>query len=143
MEFSREDWIFELQRALDAVAWAVRMAINPSIKYSPTHLAFNQDMIFRQAANVNWNAVHTTRNKITEMSNNRENSARITQQYTAGNQVLIVLDAEEHKSQPKMGKPTRGPYTITQVHDNGTVTINCGTFSETINIRRIKPYHTG
>jgi hypothetical protein len=71
---------------------------------------------------------------------NRENSARITQQYTAGDHVLIVLDSEERKSQPKMGIPTRGPY---EVHNNGIVTINRGTFDETINIRRIKPYHTG
>jgi hypothetical protein len=42
-----------------------------------------------------------------------------------------------------MDKPTRGPFTITKVHDNGTVTIDRGNFHETINIRRIKPYHTG
>jgi hypothetical protein len=46
MSFSNKDWLFELQRALDAVAWAVRTAINLVIKYSPSHLPFNQDMIF-------------------------------------------------------------------------------------------------
>ena len=37
---------------------------------------------------------------------------------------------------------TAGPYTILQVHVNGTVTIDRGHgVSERINIRRVKPYH--
>jgi len=47
MNFSGADWFADMQRALDAVAWAVRTTINPLIKHSPCHLAFNQDMIFR------------------------------------------------------------------------------------------------
>jgi hypothetical protein len=47
MTFRGADWFQDMQRALDAVAWAVRTTINPNIKHSPCHLAFNQDMIFR------------------------------------------------------------------------------------------------
>jgi hypothetical protein len=108
MSFSGKDWLFELQRALDAVAWAVRTTVNPVIKYSPSHLAFNQDMIFHQATIIDWNAVNRECNKLIEASNKRENSARIMQQNAAGDKILIVLDPEERRSQPKMGKPTRG-----------------------------------
>jgi hypothetical protein len=38
-----------MQHALDAVAWAVCTIINPNIKHSSCHLAFNQDMIFCHA----------------------------------------------------------------------------------------------
>jgi transposase InsO family protein len=73
------------------------------------------------------------RNKITAASNSKENNTRIAKDYKVGEKILLALDAEERRGQPKMDMPTRVPFHITPVHDNGTVTIN----------RRIKPYHTG
>jgi hypothetical protein len=67
---------------------------------------------------------------------------RITKQYVPGNKVLIVLDTDERRGQPKLSQPTKGPFTITAVHNNGTVNINRGRFIETINIRRLKPFHS-
>jgi hypothetical protein len=142
MTFSGDDWFLDMQRALDAVAWAVRTTINPNIKHSPCHLAFNQDMIFRRAVTVNWEAIQHERQKVAAASNKKENRARLVKEYLPGDQVLLVLDADERRGQPKMSKPTKGPFTITQVQPNGTVTIRRGSVSETINIRRIKPYHT-
>jgi len=46
MTFNGSDWFVDMQRSLDAVAWAIRVSINPNIKYSPCHLAFNHDMLF-------------------------------------------------------------------------------------------------
>jgi hypothetical protein len=40
-----------------------------------------------------------------------------------------------------MSQPTKGPYIITKVNNNGTVEINRGSFHETINIRRLKPFN--
>jgi ribosomal protein L21E len=73
-------------------------------------------------------------------SNNKENKSHLNRQYAPGDQVLIMLDADEHRGQPKMNVSTKGPFTITQVNTNGMVKINCGNVVETINIRRIKPY---
>jgi hypothetical protein len=98
-------------------------------------------MIFRKAVTVDWEKVQQERNKTLAASNSRENKARLAKTYMVGDQVLIVLDADERRGQPKMDRPTRGPVAVTQVHDNGTVTIDHGSFTETINIRRIKPYH--
>jgi len=53
LTFSGTDWLQDMQRTLDAVAWAVRTIINPSIKHSPCHLAFHHDMIFCKAIDVN------------------------------------------------------------------------------------------
>jgi hypothetical protein len=142
MKFSGDDWFQDLQRTLDAVAWAIRTTVNPTIKHSPCHLAFNHDMIFRKAMAINWQHINAERNKITAASNAKENATRFAKHYAVGDTILLVLDADERRSQPKMNKPTRGPYTITAVHDNGTVTINRGNYTETINIRRIKPFYT-
>jgi hypothetical protein len=100
-------------------------------------------MIFCKAVAVDWEKVQQERNKTITASNSRENKMRIAKDYKVGDQVLIVLDADERRSQPKMDRPTRGPFEVIQVHNNGTVTIDRGNFSETINIRRIKPYHIG
>jgi len=140
MIFRGKDWYQDMQRALDAVAWAVRTTINPNIKHSPCHLAFNQDMLFRRAVSVDWAAINQERQKLVTASNAKENKSRLNKQYAPGDQVLIVLDADERRSQPKMSAPTKGPFTITQVNPNGTVKINRGNVIETINIRRLKPY---
>jgi transposase InsO family protein len=55
--FAGDDWILEAQRTLDAVAWAIRTTVNPDLKYSPCHLAFQQDMLFRRAVAIDWNHV--------------------------------------------------------------------------------------
>jgi hypothetical protein len=142
LTFSGSDWFTDMQRTLAAVAWAIRTTINPAIKHSPCHLAFNQDMIYCRAVQLDWNSINQERRKQLEASNNKENRSRITKNYLPRDQVLIVLDADERRSQPKLNQPTKGPYTITRVHTNGTVEIDRGHFLETINIRRLKPFYT-
>jgi hypothetical protein len=139
MTFSGSDWFTDMQRTLDAVAWAVRTTVNPTIKHSPCHLAFNQDMIFRRAVQVDWNNIQNERQKTLAASNAKENKSRITKQYLPGDQVLIVLDPDERCSHPKMRKPTQRPICHQESPTNGTVDINRGNFIETINIHRLKP----
>jgi hypothetical protein len=140
MTFSGSDWFTDMQHTLDAVAWAVCTTINPTIKHSPYHLAFNEDMIFHCAVQINWDRIHNECQKTLAASNAKEEKSRITKQYLPGDQVLIILDSDECRSQPKMNKPTKGPYIITRVHTNGTVEIDCGIFTETIDMRRLKPF---
>ncbi|MFN9983502.1 MAG: hypothetical protein ACK53Y_26485, partial [bacterium] len=102
MTFSGSDWFQDMQRALDAVAWAVRTTINPNIKHSPCHLAFNQDMIFRRAVAIDWDTINAERRKLVAASNNKENQARLNKTYSPGDNILIILDADERRSQPKM-----------------------------------------
>jgi ribosomal protein L21E len=134
MTFSGADWFAELQCALDAIAWAVRTTVNPLIRHSPCHLAFNQDMIYRRAITVNWENVHLERHKSVAASNEKENKSCITKHYKPGDNVIIVLDPDEQRTHPKMSQPTKGPYIITKVNNNGTVEINRGSFHETINL---------
>jgi hypothetical protein len=118
MTFSGADWFAELQRALDAIAWAVRTTVNPLIKHLPCHLAYNQDMIYRRAITVNWENVHLERHKSVAASNKKENRSRIAKHYQPGDNVLIVLDPDEWRTHPKMSQPTKGPYIITKVNNN-------------------------
>jgi len=60
--------------------------------------------------------------------------------YQIGQQVLALNPKEQPgKLEPRV---TEGPFTILQVHVNGTVTIQHDAFmTERINIRGIRPYH--
>jgi hypothetical protein len=112
MIFSGADWFADMQRALDAVAWAVRTTIKPLIKHSPCHLAFNQDMIFRHPVQIDWTNIHKECLKSAAASNAKENKSRVPEQYMPGDSVLIVLDQDDQRSQPKMSNPTKGPLQI-------------------------------
>jgi hypothetical protein len=100
-------------------------------------------MIFHRAVKIDWASTHKERNRLNGLSNNKENKSRITKQYSPGDQVLLALDPDERHSQPKLDAPTRGPFTIKQVNNKGAVEIDRGNLNETINILRIKPFHSG
>jgi hypothetical protein len=71
-----------------------------------------------------------------DYNNLRENHKRLFKDYQAGDQVLL-LTHEKGKLKPK----TTGPFQVTQVHVNGTVTIQRDQgVTERISIRRLKPY---
>jgi hypothetical protein len=141
MTFSGSDWFADMQRALDAVAWAICTTVNPNIWHSPCHLAFSHDMIYRHAITLDWTAINNNHQNLLITSNTKENKSRLPQEYSPGDQILILLDADQRRNQPKLSVPTKGPFTITQVHGNGTVTINHGNITEMINIHRIKPFY--
>jgi hypothetical protein len=77
MTFMGADWVADMQWALEAVAWAVQIMINPLIKHLPCHLAFNQDMIFWLAVQIDWNNIHKEHQKSAVASNEKENKSRI------------------------------------------------------------------
>ena len=52
-------------------------------------------------------------------------------------QVLVNKDGILHKTESKYDGD---PWTITSVHTNGTIRVQCGTKSEHLNIRIVIPY---
>ena len=138
--FEGDNWWFELDHTLQSVAWAFRTTIPSTIPYSPGTLALNHDMIMQTKTRVDWNLIKKLRWKNMMQNNNKENKQRINHQYQVGDLILIVKKKEDRST--KLDKPTEGPYAITAVHDNGTVTILRNTYQERINIWRIKPYYS-
>ena len=67
----------------------------------------------------------------------RENAKQCDYDYVIGDKVLIYKDGNLRKAETQYD----GPYTITQVHTNGTIRVQHGTCSELLNNRRVKPYH--
>ena len=56
--------------------------------------------------------------------------------YRVGQKIMPRKDGTLHKAADRY----KGPYVITQVHTNGTIQIQHGTWSERLNIRRVTPY---
>jgi hypothetical protein len=76
------------------------------------------------------------RQRTTDCSNERENKTRVDFNYKVGDKILIRKDGILRKAEFNWKKE---PWTITTVHTNGTIRIQCGTKSERINIWRVTP----
>ena len=68
--------------------------------------------------------------------NARENAKRLPHDYAVGDKVMLKVDGVKRKAAYKYTIP----YTITEVHTNGTVRIRRGKVSERLNIRRLTPF---
>ncbi len=94
-------------------------------------------MLFNIPFVANWYTIGEHRQSLTDRSTERKNKRCIDYGYKIGDQVLMVKDGILHKSESKFDKE---PWTITTVHTNGTIRVQCGTKLERINIRRVTPY---
>ncbi len=74
---------------------------------------------------------------MTESNNNNKNKKRVDYDYKVGNKILIPKDGILRKAESVWKKE---PWTITTVHTNGTIRIQCGTKLERINIWRVTPF---
>ena len=83
-----------------------------------------------------WHLVTTRRETLVNKNLRNANAKRRTFDHTPNQKVL-----KKQIKPNKLGARTSGPYTINQVHSNGTITISLRDgVSERINIRRVIPY---
>jgi transposase InsO family protein len=125
-----------IETALSCTQRAINATVHTVTKETPGVLAFHRDMLLPVQVMANWELTRERRANSITRNVLRENSTRRPFNWQPGMQVLISVPGS--KIDPKFA----GPYTITRVHPNGTVTIRRrpNTFQR-INIRRIKLYH--
>ena len=115
---------------------AMRSSIHKSMGISPGAAVFGRDMLLNLPVVVHFDRINQRRQAIADRNNALENRRRRHKNYNIGDEVLILAH-----NPTKMGARANGPFTITQVHVNGTVTIQRRpNVFERINIRRLKPY---
>ena len=93
-------------------------------------------MLFDIPYLADWHEIGRRCQKLVNRDSQRENSKRREHDYTVGDKCTLRKDGILRKAEDK----NTGPWTVTQVHCNGTVRIQRGTVSERLNIRRIDPY---
>ena len=119
------------------MAYAIRSTYHTTLQHTPGQLVFGRDMMLPINCKVDWALVAQRKQELINKSNKRENNKRIPHAYSIGDKVML------HKPGmlPKMTTPNDGPFTISAVHSNGTITINkSAAVTQTVNIRRVTPY---
>jgi hypothetical protein len=119
---------------LDNAAWAICSCYHTVLKASSGAAIFGQDMLFDITFVADWHKIGEHRQSLTDCSNQHENNQCIDYDYKAGDKVLVEKEGILHKAESKYGKE---PWTITAVHTNGTIRIQCKTKSGRLNIRRV------
>jgi hypothetical protein len=122
---------------LTNAAWAIHSTYHTVLKASPGAAIFGRDMLFDIPFLADWNKIGEYRQRQTDHNTARENKSRVDWDYKVGGKVLIRKDSVLRKGETKY---QREPWTIAEVHTNGTIRIQSGNKSERLNIRRVIPY---
>jgi hypothetical protein len=96
---------------------------------------FGRDMILNIEHKANWEYIRARKQALINKNNDRENSKRKHHTYKEGDMVMLRIGSEN-----KYERPYGGPHRILQVNTNGTVKLQIGAVTDTINIRRLHPY---
>ena len=122
---------------LTNAAWAIRSTYHTVLKASPGAAIFGWDMLFDIPFLADWNKIGEHRQCQTDHNKERENRSCRDWDYKVGDKVLLRKDGILRKSESWY---ECDPWTITSVHTNGTIRVQCGTKSEQLNIRRVNPF---
>jgi hypothetical protein len=94
-------------------------------------------MLFDVPFLADWNKVGDYRQRQTDRNTALENKTRVEWDYAFGDKVLVRKEGILRKSESKYEME---PWTVSQVHTNRTIRIQCGTKSERLNIRPVTPF---
>jgi len=126
---------------LNSVRRAINSTVHTTLQASPMQLVFGRDAFLPVSFQANWNYIADRKQRLIVQNNTRENNKRKLHVYHIGDQVLILVDPNRKHG----GDIRTGPYTITNVYENGTVKLRKpkgeGFVLKTWNIRNLRPYH--
>ncbi len=84
-----------------------------------------------------WRKIGERRQSLTNCGNQRENAKHIDYDYKVGDKVPVINEGILRKAESAYGIE---PWTITTVHTNRTIRIQCGTKMERLSIWRVEPF---
>jgi hypothetical protein len=132
---------FQAQNIVDTcfatASYAAQTTIHSILRISPGSWVFQRDMILNIPLITDLQLIHQRRQVIIDKRLRRVNFRHQSYDYKVGDEIIILLD-----NPTTLDDCGQGPYTIIQVHANGTVTFQRTMhITEQINICRIKPFH--
>ena len=128
----------------DGVLSATRFAMNSTVhttnRATPMQLVFGRDAMLNVTFQADWEYIRQRKQKLIKQNNKRENAKRKPYTYAVGQRVAVIQQPNTKHGQDR----NKGPYTVSQVYDNGTVklsqgTPNGGVVYQTWNVRNIFP----
>ena len=117
------------------MAFAVHSTYHTTLQKTPGQLVFGRDMIFNLQHEANWEYIWLCKQDIVNKYNARKNTKCAPHTYQNRDKVMLCTGTKN-----KYECPYSGPHTILQVNMNGTVHLQLGAVTDTVNIRRLTPY---
>jgi len=125
-----------IDTALSSSLYAINSAINSTAKVSSGAFIFQRGMLLPIQCIKNWELIRHRKQLRIQQNNFLENKRRRPFTYTPNMEVMLA-----DPTGVKLSAKCKGPFKISKVHSNGTVTICLKpNVFQRINIRRIKPY---
>jgi hypothetical protein len=90
-------------------------------------------MLFDIPFTADWKKIGEHRQRLTDLNTAHENKGRTDYDYKVGQKIPVRNKDILRKAESRWQKD---PWTITTVHMNGTITIQCGNKEDRLNIRR-------
>jgi hypothetical protein len=94
-------------------------------------------MLFDIPFVADWCKIGEQRQSLTDRGNQRKKAKHIDYDYKVQDKVLVINEGILCKAESAYGKE---PWTITTVHTNGTIRIQCRTKTEGLSIWRVEPF---
>jgi hypothetical protein len=100
-----------------AVGFAMQSTFHTTTQVTPAQLVFNCNAMHNVQFEVNWQYIKERKQCLIIQNNKCKNAKRVEHTYAIGDKVVIELDPNrKHGS-----NHYKGPYTVTNIYDNGTV----------------------
>jgi NADH:ubiquinone oxidoreductase subunit len=99
---------------------------------------FGRDAILNDKFEADWNFIKDNKQRLINTNKSIENKIRIPCTYQIHEHVLREGKPKSSKYGPAVWE---GPFEIVKINGNGSICIRKGILTETVNLRRIKPYH--
>ena len=114
-------WSRQCGQFVSNASWAIRSTYHyhTVLHSSPGAAVFGRDMLFDIPYLADWHKIRIRRQKLTDHNTACENACRVDYDYVVCGQIMICKDGILRKSEYRCD----GPYTITQVHMNGTIRV--------------------
>ena len=141
MVFEGSNFYDDLDTIIQAAAYAVQATVLYNLPYSPSQLAFGRVIIFHQQVLIDWDHLKQICQSEAAKNNAKENEKRQEHTYHIGDFVLLLTPTYERHTKRKLQSPGEGPYPITKIFANGTVSIRRSHVDDIVSIRLIRPYH--
>jgi hypothetical protein len=122
---------------LDNAARVICSTYHTVLKASPGAAIFGQDMLYNILVVADWRKIGEQRQSLTNHGNQHKNAKQIDYDYKVGDKVLVINEGILRKAESAYSKER---WTITTVHTNGTIRIQCRTKTEQLSIQRVEPF---
>jgi hypothetical protein len=121
---------------LAAAVFAARATHHTTPQSLPMQLVFRGDAILNIKHATDWEHIRQRKQARIDKNNRRDDLSQRAHNCSLGDKMLVKA-----RNNSKHELEHTGPHEIRQVNDDGTIRFQKGIVNDTVNIRRIKPFH--